>query len=297
MAVSTEKLTLHLRYYGPDVDDGSMSVEDIVPVLQGFSSAYGKLASVDDPTANHNIRVASVRPGSADLVLEVWRLLNDNAAPLAALGTVSGAGYWIVKKIVGVISAKRHVKKQPFREQISATNSIVIVNSDNATLEVPHDVFTLFKEGTIDPDLNKLTRPLRAGRIEMAELRATAADGSEVSERITVEERPYFTAEEATVTSTKEAWFVARLNSLTKSTNSGYLYLLNGRRVFYSYVGDEPATLYRLFSHDGPVRVMCVAHMDENLEINLLEIHRIEKTQGELFVMNEPDAADESDDV
>ena len=42
---------------------------------------------------------------------------------------------------------------------------------------------------------------------------------------------------------------------------------------------------------------MCVAHMDENLEINLLEIHRIEKTQGELFVMNEPDAADESDDV
>ena len=273
-----------------------MSVEEIVPVLQGFSSAYGKLASVDDPTANHRIRVSAVRPGSADLVLEVWRVLGENAPQLAALG-VLGAGFGIVKKIAGVIAAKRHVKKQPFQEQISvtATNSIVITNSDNATLEVPLNIFALFKEGTLNPDLDRLTRPLRAGRIDVAELSATLSDGSEILERITAEERPYFTADEVTVTSTKEAWLVARLNSLTKSTDSGYLYLLNGRRVFYKFVGDEPIALYRLFSHDGPVRILCVAHMDENLEINLLEIQRIEKAQAELFPMHPPDPSDDEE--
>src|SRR5687767_11136407 len=59
--VTKEQLEIHLRYEGPDVNDGTMSVEDIVPVLQGFSSAYGKLASTADPQSTHRLRIAAVR--------------------------------------------------------------------------------------------------------------------------------------------------------------------------------------------------------------------------------------------
>ena len=67
-----EQIEIHLRYEGPDVDDGTMSIQDIVPVLQGFASAYGKIASSDDPSSTHRLRITGIRRGSADILLEVW---------------------------------------------------------------------------------------------------------------------------------------------------------------------------------------------------------------------------------
>ena len=75
MVQSREQILIHLKYEGPDVDDGTMSIEDIAPVLQGFSSAYGKLAAATDPQAQHRIRITGVQKGSADIVLEAWRAL------------------------------------------------------------------------------------------------------------------------------------------------------------------------------------------------------------------------------
>ena len=42
-------LEVRLRFEGPDVEDGTMFLEDLVPVLEGFSSAYAELAKTDDP--------------------------------------------------------------------------------------------------------------------------------------------------------------------------------------------------------------------------------------------------------
>ena len=75
--MAREQIEIHLRYEGPDVDDGTMSVEDIVPVLQGFSSAYRKLVIRDDPESKHRLRLAAVRQGSADIILDVWRTASD----------------------------------------------------------------------------------------------------------------------------------------------------------------------------------------------------------------------------
>jgi hypothetical protein len=36
MLVPKEQIEIHLRYEGPDVNDGTMSIQDIVPVLEGF---------------------------------------------------------------------------------------------------------------------------------------------------------------------------------------------------------------------------------------------------------------------
>jgi len=273
-----EQVEIHLRYEGPDVEDGSMSIQDIVPVLQGFASAYGKLAAVDDPQSTHRVRITAVRPGSADIVLEVWKFLGDNVDAITAAGVVASGAYFIVRKIAGVIAVKRHVKKQPFAERIGAADRIVISNAENVTIEVPLEVYELFKAGTLDADLNKLTSPLVPGRIDAAELEARAADGTVLRERITAEERPYFETREVTVTTTQETWITGKLNALTKSTNSGWMYLLDGTRLFYRWVGDNPAKLHLIFgTYDGPVRVYGVAHMDESLKVTQIDISDIEK--------------------
>ncbi|GIW60212.1 MAG: hypothetical protein KatS3mg087_1278 [Patescibacteria group bacterium] len=40
-----EDMTISLQYTGEDVKNGTISVEDIVPALQGLSTLYGRLVS------------------------------------------------------------------------------------------------------------------------------------------------------------------------------------------------------------------------------------------------------------
>jgi hypothetical protein len=287
-----ESLEIILRFKGPEVDDGSMSIADIVPVLQGFSGAYGKLAATADPSSSHRIRITGVRRGSADIVLEAWKWLADNNAAITSAGVigtgvlaVTGGAAWIVKRINGVIALKRHTKKRPFRERIQGNNLIAVQNAENVELIVPLDVYEIFKSGTLDADLSRLTSPLLEGCIDVAEVEARPADGEIMRETITAEERPYFAVDEATtVASTNEAWLVGKLNSLTKSTNSGWLYLTDGTRVFYRYIGEDASALHTIFgTYNGSVKIRCIAHMDENLKVAQIDISEIERVQSELF--------------
>ncbi len=294
MAKPAETLPLTLKYEGPDVEDGSMSIEDIVPVLQGFASAYGKIAAQQGVGVHHRIRITGVTPGSAKILLEVWEALGKMADPLTSMGVLGGGAMFIISSILGVIRIKRHVKKKPFTEKIIGQNTISISNSENVTIEIPVTVFEIYKSKLIDQDISKIAKPLQAGRIDAAEIVAEPLGGERLMERIEAREREYLDSEEISITSTKESWLTGSFNSLTKSTNSGYLYLTDGTRVFYEYAGDNPAKLHQIFgTYDGPVRIYAVAHMDENLRPVRLEITDIEKAQGELFqapALHEPES-------
>jgi hypothetical protein len=287
-----EEVQLHLEYKGKDVDDGTMSLEDLVPVIQGFSSAYGKIAAEVDPRARHRLRIVAVRQGSFDLILDVWRILGENVDSLTSAGIVLGGtaavstgAVKVTRWIVGVIKAKRHVGRRPFRERVGAdADTVLITNADGLTIEIPLKVFELFKKAAIDADIAKMVRPLRKGHIDSAEIRAELPSGEPVvSETITADEKPLFDTSEASITSTKDAPLIAHLNSLTKTTNSGYLYLVDGTRVFYEYKGDSPARLHEIFSHDGPVRIQAIAHLDDSLKPVKVEITHIERAQMDLF--------------
>ena len=265
-----------------------MSVEDIVPVLQGFASAYGKVAASKNLETQHRLRITGVRKGSADILLQVWHALGDVSPQLQALGVIGGSAVFVVTTILGVIRLRKHVKRKPFSERIGSNNFIVVSNSDNVTIEVSSDVYNVFKSGLIDPDLNKITRPLVQGKINAAQIIASHGGDTE-SERISVDERPLFELGELTVTSTKETTLTGQFNSLTKSTLAGYFNLLDGSRVFYEYRGEHPEQFPSIFAKSGPVRVRCIAYLDENLKVNKLEIFDVEHIQGDLFPeMSEP---------
>src|SRR5204862_1145181 len=96
-------------------------------------------------------------------------------------------------------------------------------------------------------------------------------------------ERPYFETNQKPTTTTQETWLTVRLNSVTKTTNRGFLFLMDGTRATYTYVGNTPAQLYKMIAHDGAVRIRCTAYMDENLKPTSVDIYDLEPMQGHLF--------------
>ena len=247
-----QQTAIHLKYDGPDVKNGTMALQDVIPVLQGISGAYKRLADTENPNITHSITLSDVRQGSADIVLEVVGWLTENAAPLggaASIAALSAVGYAVVKKIIDVIRIKKHVGSDPSNERIVAQNSIAIINSSNIEIIVDLSTFEAYKNETIAKELELLTRPLQPGRIDSAEFKVEADNMEAITERITTEDRPLFEIADLAVTTTQETELVVTLNSLTKSTNSGYLYLPKQKRVFYSYTGDDHSKLYSIFGN------------------------------------------------
>ena len=203
-----------------------------------------------------------------------------------ACQVLGGAAAAIVSGIVGVIKLKRHIKGRPFQEKIGAVNNTIeVINSENVTISMPITVYNVYKSKLIDQDISKIVRPLEKGKIEAAEIHIPSSPNTKpVFERIEAAERDLFLTESVSVTSTRESWIVGKLNSLTKSTNSGYLHLSDGSRVFYRFVGEDSSELRRIFgTYEGPVKVFATAELDENLKVVELRIESIQRAQGELF--------------
>ena len=72
-----EGVTISLAYSGPLAYDGTLPVADVISALQGFSGAYGKLASRLTPNVEHHLRVTGIHHSSFTVML----------ASLVVLGT------------------------------------------------------------------------------------------------------------------------------------------------------------------------------------------------------------------
>ena len=290
--MSKEQVKISLKYEGPDVEDGTMSVEDIVPILQGFASAYGTVAKIHDPNSTHDLRIVDVRPGSADIVLDVLHFVDNNMMEIVR-NTGTGIACFIFKKIIDVIKTKKHVKNKKHTVNIIGdNNNVVVINSSNESLDMNRGSYGLFDKGKLDRPLDRITSPLQEGRIHSAEIQAESFEGEVLHEKIELPERIYFrnedkeetSTEDKEETSTMETWLEVQLNSLTKSTNNRYLHLSDKTRVAYSYKGDFPEKLYQIFgTHNDLVRIKCIAYLDENLKITRVDIFDIEPHQGEPF--------------
>ncbi|HTP90047.1 MAG TPA: hypothetical protein VMJ34_24040 [Bryobacteraceae bacterium] len=97
------ELEIVLRYTGPEVDDGTMSLDDLVPVLQGVASGYGKVAALRGITGQHKLRLTAIRPGSANLILDVWNMVSDNATPINAATKIALAAMGIISTVIAVM--------------------------------------------------------------------------------------------------------------------------------------------------------------------------------------------------
>jgi hypothetical protein len=267
------ELEINLEYSGPDVEGGAMALENLVPALQGFAGAYGKVAGYQGLSVQHKLRLIGIRPGSVRLILDVWEMLGKNSAQLQSVTALSTLAMAVVSVIIQVIQAKKHTKNEPFSTNLDGnTGTVNIFNTQNAAISMSPADFNIFREKLIDSDLSRIVKPLEQGRIDSSTVSVSSADGQRISETITAAEKSLFDVGDNAVTTTRETWLTGQINSMTKSTNTGYLYLADGSRVHFRIKSDNPSELYDLFAHRGLVRLRGVAHMDENLRPTELDV-------------------------
>lgn len=283
-----ERIEIHLKYEGPDVENGTMALQDVIPALQGFSGAYARSLGTENAGLTHRIRFSDIRQGSADIVLEIDQWLTDNSETIAAIAGLTLIGrtiaYPIAKRILEVIQIKAHVGADVPKERISVQNKIAISNSNNVTIDVSPEAHNLYNQKTLDNDLEKLTRPVKDGRINSAEFEVQAENQETIRQRITSHDRRHFEIKDTEISTSEERELVATLNSLTKSTNSGWLRLSNGERLFYRYIGENQIELHSIFgNYNGPVKIRCRELLDEDSVVKSLEILAIDRMQLEMF--------------
>jgi hypothetical protein len=202
--VPKAELELSLTYSGPEVDDGTMSLDDLVPVLQGVASSYGKVAARQGIIGQHKLRLTAIRPGSARLILDVWSMIAQNPAAVESATHIVETAMAVLGMIIAVIKLKKHVHKKPYSTKIDGTTGqIAIVNSEQVSITATVQIFNLFKEGILDPDLAKIAKPLEAGKVTSGTVEAIAFE-QKLSATIDESEKPLFEVIEGAVTSTKE---------------------------------------------------------------------------------------------
>ena len=287
-----DNVSIKLKYTGSDVNDGTMSVEDMVPALQGFASAYGKIVNSDELQVRHKLRVVGVGKGSFHILLEVIvdaaQKIMENKELIGGVTFSGTLGYVVIKKIIGVIQIQKHTKNQAFTTTVNGNKGTVnVVNIDKVSLEIPHEIFKIYSEKTLKPDINKIVKPLEEGKIDSTEIVLEKGDGEVVSEKINVSEKSYFDVESIPVTKTELTTLTGFFLSLYKSTNKGYFILNDGNRVTYQLSGDRPERLWPLVIHKGAVRIKCIVHIDENLKPSLLDVSDVEIIQKSLFSVSE----------
>lgn len=282
-AEMAEITPVELFYDGTELEDGTVPVEDMVDALVGFSGAYAKVARrYQTPESGHRLRVVGLKKGSAKILVEVIEWTAKNPAAAGVLATVgmgiAGGAYKVIKDIAGVIRGKKALHGESI-----TNNSYTFINSNIILqgVELTKEQLEYLQSGELDPDLDRLTRPLDEGRpaSEFA-LRS----GKEELVKVTRDERAYFAQGDSSTTITRDdIWLEGTLNSHSKTSNRGMFYMITGKHIRYHYVGDDIQPLLRAYAHSGVVRALGRVTFDPNLEPISIEVRDIQLPQRTLF--------------
>jgi hypothetical protein len=277
-----------LRYIGRDVENGSIAVDDLLAALNGFSSAFYKLAERESLDYKQRIKVTGISKSSANVHLEIFQWAQNHPVISSAITTAAGAvgtaltdtGKALAKKltdivierIVNVAKAKKHVQRGDYKTEVTGDgNTIIIINGVNAQLPVSRADFEILDKGVIDSELDKMASPLREDFIDAFEIRHDQKEAPDL--HIEASDRPYFAKPRREAATTQEVTLIGTMTSISKTTNSGVFVIDNGKKVRFKFsdAGKLP-DFYLKFAHLGPVRVTCKAKLDDNLDVISIEI-------------------------
>jgi len=274
-------ISISLKYRGRDVEEATMPIEEVILALQGFSGAYGKIASSLLPDTAHELRVAAVKEGSFDLSIIAWVTTAQGKETLHALSETYSAAKFVFGVFKDYIDTKKHLKDKPFSIKVEGShNTIFAFNGDGFGKEITPQILDLLKTKLIEKDVAKIVSPLEAGRIEDTIIEAT--DGTEtLKTQVDSDEKAYFGLE-SKEENKQEVTLSGRLVSNNKDTLKGTFSMANGRNVPYHYVGKNPELFQSVYAFSGNVRVHCIAYSDESLEVKRVDITEAIQMQGNL---------------
>jgi hypothetical protein len=180
VVLSRPTMKITFRYAGPEVDSGSMDIEEVIEALQGFAGAYGKVANeLDAPEAAHQVKVIGFDKGSFEVYLAAGiSLLSQDGSPVRTFLNLVDSAKIIFEIIGNVILAKKETKgRKDYKVEVKGDGNLVLISGDNAPIVIGPQAFDIFKRGLIDRDLSKIVDPLLPERVDSAELIAEPEEG------------------------------------------------------------------------------------------------------------------------
>ena len=249
MTLPEEPVKVSICYRGPSVDDGTMPVADVLSALRGFTGAYGKIASRETPTVQHELRVRAVRSGSFEIALfAACVVLNDPDTQRTILETVSGASQYVIKFLLNLIRTHQHTKGKKFSVDVSGKgNTVNIINFEGSKLMIPKDVAESYNEKLAGAELGKLVSPLGDG-VDSLEISAEAGEEKSTA-LIESGQKGYFSSPSEETTSTLEVTIKGSFVSLNKDRNTGLFRLASGTSIKYNYAADDSNKFYQDFGN------------------------------------------------
>ena len=288
---ASDQTHITLRYVGRDVDNGSIAVDDLLAALNGFSSAFYKIAERESLDYKQRIKVTGISKSSANVHLEIFQWVQAHPVVAQTVGTagtvlaVTGKKLAakvtdiVIDRIVSIFKAKKHIQRSEYKTEVSGdSNTVIIINSVNAKLPINREDFEILDKGVIDTDLDKMASPLREDFIDAFEIKHDERESPDL--HIEASDRPYFARPRREAATTQDVILTGTMTTISKATNSGVFVIENGRKVRFKFSDPEKLPeLYRQFSHLGTVQVKCKAKLDDNLDVISIEISDVQPLQ------------------
>ena len=271
-----ENIRVELTYSGPEVESGSVPIEDMLDALAGFQGAIQKIATVENvPPPQDQIRVVGVEKGSAKILLDVLDWVKTNPAAAGVVGTVgttAAAGiYKILKDLASVIRGKKASNGQTIYNY--TFNNYGDVFGD---LSLTKEQLELLQSGQLDDDLDRLTAPLSEGRgINKFELKfndervEVSADERKSLEAQAEWRRLVRKRKVAPQIEKRRAWLDGMFNSHSKRYNSGRFETTDGEKLKYRYIGGHVPSLLRAYVSRDVVKVFGTVQYEDGHPVSI----------------------------
>jgi len=275
--------TVTISYIGPDVEDHSISLGDLIPSLQGFYEAVRIIATDKELDGTYEIRLEAITEGSIKFRFkEVWKSIGQNDKQLQVIGTWGGMFLLAIPIIKDVVSTKTHIANQPVRNVSVENGNVNITNISGDVLKVTPEAYYYSQDPKFMGTVSKFVRPLDSGKIDKTKIEYEH-DGEKIDTTVVESQKPYLTPVETKTTVEKVLSLQGKLLSLNKSTNSGTFVLTDGKSMRYKFATEHPQTLYLDFAYNGIVQVTGLVKSNAEGTYTSIEISEVKKLQMEMF--------------
>ncbi|HTW44854.1 MAG TPA: hypothetical protein VMD58_04865 [Acidobacteriaceae bacterium] len=258
-----------------------MPIEEVVLALKGFAGAYGKVADELLPNSSHELRVSSIDKASFHLSILAWVGVSQVSGALDNLEKVSSAAKYVFSIVGRLVDAKKHLRGKHYEIKVEGSNhTVILINNEGGAMEFPKEAIPLLQAKTVDPDLEKIASPLEGEVVSSASM--IAADANEILETTILSEEKELFSDPKIPESSNEVQISGTFISANKESLRGIFKRMDGHKIPYKFIGEDPQSLHSSFSHWGTVRVSATAFFDESLELKRLEIKSIVQLQPKL---------------
>ena len=194
MAKEMSSCRFTIAYIGDDVEQGTMSVQDVAPALLAVGSLFNAANDIlNKESASVDVRITATEHASFGVELELIQSFYEQVVGMFSSDTATAAlqlKEYIFGSVLGLAALIKWLRGRTIKQvdQTNKGNVTISVEGDHNTIIVSKKVLSLHENPQVRRALSTLVAPVQKEGIDGFEVRA---DG-EVEQHISKEDARYF---------------------------------------------------------------------------------------------------------